>query len=118
MKILSHIFISSLAVLLAAHMLPGTKVDSFGTAVAVAVVLGLVNASLAPLLLLLTLSVNLLTLGLFTFVITGALVLLTARLVPGFHIASFWSALAFALLLSAIGAFFHGGGTPARQAPL
>ena len=52
MKILSHILISSMAVLLAAHLLPGAKVDSFGTAVAVAVVLGIVNASLAPLLLL------------------------------------------------------------------
>ena len=112
MKILSHILISALAVLLAAHLLPGARVDNFGTSVSVAIVLGIVNASLAPLLLLLTLTVNLMTLGLFTFVITGGLVLFTAKLVPGFHIASFWSALAFALLLSAISGIFHLGRRP------
>lgn len=112
MKILSHILISALAVLLTAHLLPGVRVDNFGTAVSVALVLGIVNASLAPLLVLLTLTVNLPTLGLFTFFITGGLVLLTAKLVPGFHATSFWSALAFALLLSAISGIFHWGGAP------
>lgn len=108
MKILIHILVSSLAVFVTARMLPGATVDSFGTAIAVAVVLGLVNAFLAPALLLLTLPINILTLGLFTFVIIGGLVMLTARVVPGFHVAGFWWALAFALVLSVINAFFHG----------
>ena len=109
MNLLIHILISSLAVFVTARLLPGATVDSFGTAIAVAVVLGLVNAFLAPALLLLTLPINMLTLGLFTFVIIGLLVMLTAQIVPGFHVASFWWALAFALVLSVINAFFHEG---------
>jgi putative membrane protein len=109
MRILSHILISSLAVLLAAHLLPGVSVDNFSTAVAVAVVLGIVNASLAPMLLMMTITANLPALALLTFVITGGLVMITARVVPGFHVSSFWWALAFALMLSAINAFFNGG---------
>ena len=108
MRILLNLLVSSLAVLLAARLLPGVTVNSFGTAIVVAVVLGLVSVFLAPALLLFTLPLNVLTLGLFTFVIIGALVMLTARLVPGFQVASFWWALAFALLLSVINAIFHG----------
>ncbi|HBA59500.1 MAG TPA: hypothetical protein DCZ92_01495 [Elusimicrobia bacterium] len=108
MKILSHILISSLAVMLAAHLLPGARVDGFLTAVAVAVILGTVNALLVPALLLMSVTASLPVVALLAFIVTGGLVLLTARLVPGFHIASFWWALAFALLLSAISAFFHG----------
>lgn len=117
MKILSHILISSLAVLLAAHLLPGATVDSFGAAVTVALVLGLVTALLMPVLLLLTFTANLPALLLLTFTLTGGLVLLTARVVPGFHIASFWWALAFALILSIINAFFHGAGAAGRPDP-
>lgn len=117
MKILLNLLVNGLAVFAAARLLPGVSVDGFGTAIAVAVVLGLVSVLLSPLLLLLTLPVNLMTLGLFTFVIVGGLVLFTARLVPGFHVASFWWALAFALLLSLINAFFHGVRLPGRIAP-
>ena len=108
MKPLLNILVSGLAVLVAARLLPGVTVAGFGTAIAVAVVLGIVSAFLAPALLLLTLPLNIMTLGLFTFVIIGGLVLLTARMVPGFQVASFWWALAFALLLSVINAIFHG----------
>jgi putative membrane protein len=108
MRILIHLMISAVAVFAAARILPGVTVDGFGTAVVVAIVLGLVNALLRPLLLLLTLPLNILTLGLFTFVIIGGLVQLTAALVPGFHVASFWWALAFALVLSLINSVLHG----------
>jgi putative membrane protein len=108
MRILAHVLISAVAVFVAARVLPGVAVDGFGTAVVVAVVLGLVNGLLRPLLLLLTLPLNVLTLGLFTFVIIGGLVELTAAMVPGFHVASFWWALAFALTLSLINSVLHG----------
>ena len=108
MRILVHLLISAVAVFVAARILPGVTVDGFGTALVVAVVLGLVNALLKPLLLLLTLPLNILTLGLFTFVIIGGLVELTAALVPGFHVASFWWALGFALVLSLINSVLHG----------
>ena len=107
MRILVHILISTIAVFVAGRILPGVSVDSFGTAVVVAVVLGLVNGLLRPLLLLLTLPLNILTLGLFTFVIIGGLVQLTAALVPGFHVASFWWALGFALVLAVVNSALH-----------
>ena len=108
MKILVHVLLSALAVFAAARILPGVAVDGFGTAVVVAVVLGIINATLRPLLLVLTLPLNVLTLGLFTFVIIGGLVQLTSNLVPGFHVASFWWALAFALTLSILNSFLQG----------
>ena len=118
MKTLINVLVSSLAVFVAARLLPGVTVDSYGTAVVVAVVLGLVSALLSPaLLLLLTLPINIVTLGMFTFVIIAALVMLTAKLVSGFQVASFWWALAFALLLSAINAVFHGFPRAQRLAP-
>lgn len=69
--------------------------------------LGLVNAVLGPVLMFLTLPINVLTLGLFTFVIIGALVMLTAAIVPGFRVASFWWALGFAFVLAVINSAFH-----------
>lgn len=108
MKILINLLVSSLAVFVTAQLLPGVTVNSFWTSIAVAVVLSLVSVFLAPALLLLTLPLNIMTLGLFTFVIIGGLVQLTARLVPGFQVANFGWALVFALVLSLINAFFHG----------
>ena len=110
MKILINILVSSLAVFVAARLLPGVAVDGYGTALTVAVLLGIVNALLGPTLMFLSLSVSMLTLTIVTFVITSLLVMLTARAVPGFHVASFWWALAFALVLSGINAFFHRAG--------
>jgi putative membrane protein len=65
-----------------------------------ALVLGILNAVIRPLLLILTLPINLLSLGLFTLVINGAMLELTASVVTGFHVATFWSAVVGALLLS------------------
>ncbi|HEX4049031.1 MAG TPA: phage holin family protein [Elusimicrobiota bacterium] len=110
MRILAHILISAIAVFAAAHILPGVSVAAFSTALIVAVVLGVVNVLLRPLLLLLTLPLNVLTLGLFTFVIIGGLVELTAAVVPGFHVASFLWAMAFGVTLGVINAVLHGLG--------
>lgn len=107
MRIIIHALVAGLAVFATAKILPGVAVSNFGTAVAVAVVLGLVNATLRPLLLILTLPLNVMTLGLFTFVIIGGLVQLTAAVVPGFQVANFGWALAFALVLAAVNAFLH-----------
>lgn len=99
MKILINLVLSAVAVFVTAKILPGVKLDGCMTALVVAVVLGAVNAVLRPLLLILTLPINILTLGLFTFVIIGGLVQLVSWLVPGFQVASFWWALVFALVL-------------------
>ncbi|MDO8756925.1 MAG: phage holin family protein [Elusimicrobiota bacterium] len=107
MYIILNILVSAAAVLVTSRLLSGVSISGFGTAIIVAIVLGLVNAVLAPALLFLTMPINVLTLGLFTFVIIGALVMLTSALVPGFHVASFWWALGFAFILALINSVFH-----------
>lgn len=107
MKVLLRILVSAVAVFVTARVLPGVHVAEFSTALVAAVVLGLVNAVLRPILLVLTLPINILSLGLFTLVIMGGLVELTARLVPGFQVDGFGWAVAFAVVLSIVNAFLH-----------
>src|ERR1700686_4522205 len=106
MNIIINILVSA-AVLVTGRLLTGVTIDGFGTAIAVAIVLGIVNAVLGPLLLILTLPLNVLTLGLFTFVIIGVLVMLVAAMVPGFKVASFWWALGFAFVLAVVNSALH-----------
>lgn len=107
MYIILNILVSAAAVLVTSRLLSGVTISGFGTAIVVAIVLGLVNAVLGPALLFLTMPINVLTLGLFTFVIIGALVMLTSAIVPGFKVASFWWALGFAFVLAFINSAFH-----------
>jgi putative membrane protein len=110
MKILVDVLISGLAVFVTARILPGVQLAGFGTAVVVAVVLGLINGLIRPILLILTLPINILTLGLFTFVIIGFCVELTAMVVPGFKVAGLLWALVFAGVLSLVNSFLLGLG--------
>jgi putative membrane protein len=107
MLILVSLILSTIAVYVTGNILPGVKVDSFGTALIVAVVLGLINSLLRPLLFLLTLPINFLTLGLFTFVIMGFCVWLTAQIVPGFHVSGFWWSIVVAITLAVINSFLQ-----------
>lgn len=107
MKLLVNLLVGGLAVFVSAYILPGVRVDSFVTALVVAVVLGVVNAILKPILVLLTLPITLLTLGLFSLVINAAMVLLVAAIVPGFKVDGFLTALVFSLVLSVISWFLH-----------
>ena len=107
MNLLLNILVSAVSVLVTGRLLRGVTIDSFGTAIVVAVVLGIVNAVLGPILLALTLPLNVLTLGLFTFVIIGGLVMLVANMVPGFKVASFWWALGFAFVLALVNSVMH-----------
>jgi putative membrane protein len=94
--------INALALLALPYVFPSIHVASFGTALLVALVLGLINTLLRPLLVLLTLPVTLLTLGLFIFVINGLLFWFVGSFVEGFHVAGFWSAVGGAILYSII----------------
>ena len=107
MGILINWIVSALAILAAAYLLPGVHVTSFIAALVAAVVLGIINAIIKPVLLILTLPINILTLGLFTFVINALVILLAANLVPGFSVDSFWWALIFSVVLSIINSFLH-----------
>jgi len=107
MNIILNILVSAVAVLVTGKLLSGVTIDGFGTAIVVAIVLGIVNGVLGPILFALTLPINVLTLGLFTFVIIAALVMLTAAMIPGFKVASFWWALGFAFVLAVVNSAFH-----------
>jgi putative membrane protein len=99
MRILLHWFLSALAIVIVAYLLPGVSLSGFLPALVLAVVLGLINAVLRPLLLILTLPINVLSLGLFTLVINGLLIELAGVIVPGFHVRSFWWAMLFSIVL-------------------
>lgn len=107
MKILINIILSGLAVAISDYFLSRVVVTNFLVALVVVVVLGIINAFIRPIILLLTLPINLVTLGLFTFVINALMVLLAAAVVPGFTVASFWSALLFSLVFWAIKTLFN-----------
>ncbi len=102
MRLLLGWAINALCLLALPWLLPAVKISGFGTALAGALVLGLLNTLIRPVLLLLTLPINLLTLGLFTFVINGLLFWLTARFLDGFSVASFGWAVLAAVLYSLI----------------
>jgi len=93
LNLLALWIVNALALLALPYVVPTIQVAGFGTALLVAVVLGLINTLLRPLLVLLTLPVTLLTLGLFIFVINALLFLLAGTLIDGFHVGGFWAAL-------------------------
>lgn len=100
MNLVIRILVTAGLVMLIAHLLPGVKVDSFIQSVYVAIILGLLNIFIKPIIILFTLPVTILTLGLFLLVINALLVLLCSNIVGGFHVESFWTALFFSIILS------------------
>ncbi len=101
MKFIVKWFISALAILLSAYLVPGIAVASLYTALIVAVFLGLANLTLKPVLVVLTLPINVITLGLFTLVINGLLFWFAGTIVKGFAVAGFSAAFLGALIVSA-----------------
>ncbi|MDQ1278627.1 MAG: putative rane protein [Thermodesulfobacteriota bacterium] len=99
--------ILTIAILSAAYFIQGIYVSSFAAAFFAAAVLGVLNALFKPVLILLTLPINILTLGLFTFIINAALLKLTAALNPGFYLQGFWSAVLGALVISIVNWLLH-----------
>jgi putative membrane protein len=93
---------TALALWLTSFIVKGIAIEGIGSLFFAAVVLGIFNAVLRPLVLLITFPINLVTLGLFTLVINGAMLKLTSEVVRGFSVTGFWSAVIGALLLSAI----------------
>ena len=90
------------AIMAASYMLEGITVASFWSALAAAAILGVLNVILRPIILLLTLPVNILTLGLFTFVINAALLMLVSGLISGFDVHGFWPALWGSIIISIV----------------
>jgi len=100
MGLIVRLLINTLLVLLVSYLLPGVYVNSFLAALLVAVVLGLLNVFLKPILVIITIPITVLTLGLFLLVINAVIILLADQLIAGFRVDSFWWALGFSLILS------------------
>ena len=107
MGILVNWFVTTIAILIVAYLLPGVAIRGLAAAIVAALVLGLINAIIKPVLIVLTLPLTILTLGLFTFVLNALLVLLTSAIVPGFYVQNFWWALLFSLLFSIVSFVLH-----------
>lgn len=101
MQIIKFI-IYSVSILIAGYFLPGIIVEDFGTSMVAALVLAIVTGLLKPFLMVLTLPINILTLGLFTFVINAGLVLLADFIVPGFEVDGIIWAVIFGFAVSLI----------------
>ena len=94
--------ILAVAVMSAAYLIDGIRISGFGAALFAALVLGILNALFRPILLILTLPINVLSLGLFTFVINAALLLMASGLIGGLVVGGFGSALLGSLVISAV----------------
>ena len=92
--------IHTVALLGVAYLMPSVRIESLGAALIAALLLGLANTIVRPILILLTLPVTILTLGLFIFVINGLLFLAIAHLVSGFEVAGLWPAILAAIVYS------------------
>jgi len=102
MKILINWLLSALALLLSAWLIPGVYVSGLSAALLAVVILGAVNAIIRPILIILTLPINILTLGLFTLVINALMIALTAYIIPGFSIENFGIAIIFSIILTIV----------------
>ncbi len=106
MNLILRILLSAIAVVILSKILPGIGVDSYTTALIVAVVLSLLNFIVKPILVILTLPVTIITFGLFLLIVNAIIILLADRLVSGFQVDGIWWALLFSLLLSLLQSLF------------
>jgi len=109
MNLIMRIIITSIVAFGLSYLLGGITMDSFWTAILLAVVLAILNAIVKPILILLTLPITIVTLGLFLFVINALIILIAAELLDGFDVRNFWWALLFGLLLSFITSLLYTG---------
>ncbi|SHN31670.1 putative membrane protein [Cyclobacterium lianum] len=101
-SILLQLAVAGLVVIFTAYLLPGIQVDDWITGVIIAALLALLNITIKPILIFLTIPITIVTLGLFLLVINAVLVLIAASIVNGFTVDSFWWALLFSLVLSLV----------------
>lgn len=102
MRLILTWIINAVALLALPYIFSSINVDSFLTAIVVAIVLGFINAIIRPILIILTLPATILTLGLFIFVINGLLFWAVGSFVPSFHVGGFWSGVFGAIVYSII----------------
>jgi len=119
-NIVLHWVLNALLLMIIPYIVPGIEIASFVTALAVAMALALVNTIIRPILLFLTLPINILTLGLFTIIINGIMFWLVATFIKGFNITGFWYAVLAALVYSVLSillAMLINSGAPMKTQP-
>lgn len=107
MKFILEVFLTGLAILIIAQIIPGVKVDGYFTAIIAGILIGIVNATIGLILRILTFPLNILTLGLISFIISVCMILLVSHLLNGFYVNGFFTAALFAIALSLIKMLFH-----------
>lgn len=107
MKLIIRLLLNAVAVIFLSKVLNGVSVDSYSTAVIVAVVLSILNLLVKPILIILTLPITIITLGLFLLVINALLILLADKLIDGFSVSNIWTAILFSILLSILQSLLH-----------
>src|SRR3989344_2931255 len=105
MKLFISWLISTLAIVITAYLLPGISIAGVVPALVLAIVLGVINTFIRPILLILTLPLTIITLGLFALILNTLLIMLAAAVVPGVAVSGFLSALLFGIILALISSF-------------
>ena len=106
MNFLTKLLLSAISVIIASYLLPGVIVESFWSALIVAAFLAILNVTLKPILIVLTIPITFITLGLFLLVINALMILLADQVIPGFRVEGFWWAIGFSLILSILTSVF------------
>jgi putative membrane protein len=106
MNFLIKLLLSAIAVVIGAYVIPGVSVNGYVTALIVALIMSLLNVTVKPVLVILTIPVTILTLGLFLLVINVIIIYITAALISGFSVSGFFSALMFSLVVSLVNWLF------------
>lgn len=109
-SLLTRLIVSSLSVFLAGWLLPGVQIDSFTTAVGIAIVLGLLNATLKPLLIVITIPITVMSLGLFLLIINALIIGVADQWIDGLYVRSTWTAILFSFLISTISSWMYRWG--------
>lgn len=107
MSLVINWLINAVALYVTAEVIPGILIEGTGALLLAALVIGLINAVIRPILLVLTLPITVITLGLFYFVLNGFLLWLASVFTPGFTLAGFWAAVIGALVLSLVAMVLH-----------
>ncbi len=109
-SLLTRLIVSSLSVFLAGWLLPGVQIESFTTAVGIAIVLGLLNATLKPLLVIVTIPITVMSLGLFLLIINAIIIGVADHWIDGLYVRSTWTAILFSFLISTISSWMYRWG--------
>jgi putative membrane protein len=107
-KFFIKLLLYAVAIMITSYLLPGVDVDSYGTAFILAALLALLNITLKPLLIILTIPFTIFTLGLFLLVINAAIILIADSIIPGANVDGFWWALLFSIIVSILNGLFSG----------